>query len=311
MRLVAALGGNALLRRGQPLSAANQRDNVAIACEALGPIAAEHDLVIAHGNGPQVGLLALQGAAYPAVETYPLDVLGAETEGMIGYLIEQELGNRLPADRPIATLLTQIEVSPDDPAFDQPSKPIGPVYSKAEAERVAAARGWQIAPDGTQFRRVVASPQPKHIFELRAIELLLENGAVVICAGGGGIPVVRRDDDSLIGIEAVIDKDQASALLAQQLNADALLLLTDVAAVQLDWGTAQARSIRSGSVDALQQASFAAGSMGPKVAAACAFVAATEGIAAIGALEDAVSLLSGAAGTRIHCENKPLEFYPS
>jgi carbamate kinase len=309
MRVVVALGGNALLRRGQPMTAANQRDNVGIAAAGLAPIAGRHDLVISHGNGPQVGLLALQSAAYKEVESYPLDVLGAETEGMIGYLIEQELGNRLARDRPIVTLLTQIEVAPDDPAFTRPSKPIGPVYSQLEAEKLAAERGWTIAPDGDKFRRVVPSPKPRRILEIRAIELLLQHQVVVICAGGGGIPVMCRSDGALIGVEAVIDKDHASALLAQQLNADALLLLTDVAAVQLDWGTPQARSIRSGGYETLQRHGFAAGSMGPKVEAACAFAAATGKFAAIGTLEDAGAILAGAAGTRISGKNDRLEFY--
>jgi carbamate kinase len=225
VRVVAALGGNALI--------------AARALTAL--VRAGHDLVVTHGNGPQVGLLALQGAAYKPGETYPLDVLNAETEGMIGYLIEQELGNLLPADQPCATLLTQIEVDPADIAFSRPSKPIGPVYSKAKAEHLAAERRWSIARDGDGWRRVVASPLPKRIFEIGVIELLVAKGVVVICAGGGGIPVIIRPDGGLVGIEAVIDKDRASALLARQLGAEALLLLTDVAAVFTDWDTPQAR----------------------------------------------------------------------
>ena len=214
MRIVIALGGNALLRRGEPLTAENQRENVRTACAQIARIAPGNELVVAHGNGPQVGLLALQGAAYKEVPGYPLDVLGAETEGMIGYIIEQELGNMLPFEMPFATLLTQVEVDPSDPAFSQPSKPIGPVYSREEAERMAREKGWTIAADGDRFRRVVPSPRPKRIFEIRPIRWLLEKGSVVICAGGGGIPTVYDQNGRLRGIEAVIDKDLCSALLA-------------------------------------------------------------------------------------------------
>src|SRR6516164_10862627 len=185
MRVVVALGGNALLRRGEPLSAENQRRNAQAACAALAPVALEHELVVSHGNGPQVGLLALQGAAYTDVAAYPLDLLGAQTEGMIGYLIQQELGNLLPFEKPLATLLTQIEVDPADPAFQDPTKPIGPVYTADEAARLAAEKGWTFKPDGDSMRRVVPSPLPKRIFGVRTIEVLLRQGCVVICAGGG------------------------------------------------------------------------------------------------------------------------------
>ena len=298
MRIVIALGGNALLRRSEPPTAANQRRNVRIAAEALAPIARRHDLVISHGNGPQVGLLALQGAACKPDETYPLDILDAETEGMIGYLIEQELGNLLP-DRRCATLLTQIEVDPNDPAFGHPDKPIGPVYSEIEALRLAQERGWSVARDGAHFRRVVPSPAPNRIFELSVIELLVSQGVIVICAGGGGIPAVRREDGSLIGVEAVIDKDLASALLARELKADALLMLTDVDAVYRDWGTPSARAIRRITPQALRELDFAPGSMGPKVRAACEFVEQTGGMAGIGQLSDALAILDGKAGTVI------------
>lgn len=298
MRIVIALGGNALLRRSESPTAANQRRNVRIAAEALAPIARRHDLVISHGNGPQVGLLALQGAACKPDETYPLDILDAETEGMIGYLIEQELGNLLP-DRRCATLLTQIEVDPNDPAFGHPDKPIGPVYSEIEALRLAQERGWSVARDGAHFRRVVPSPAPNRIFELSVIELLVSQGVIVICAGGGGIPTVRREDGSLIGVEAVIDKDLASALLARELKADALLMLTDVDAVYRDWGTPSARAIRRITPQALRELDFAPGSMGPKVRAACEFVEQTGGMAGIGQLSDALAILDGGAGTVI------------
>ncbi len=298
MRIVVALGGNALLVRGEPLTLANQRRNVRRAVQALAPLAHTHELVITHGNGPQVGLLALQSAACPPGEAYPLDVLDAESEGMIGYLIEQELGNVLPG-RQCATLLTQIEVAADDPAFRAPAKPIGPVYREAEARRLAAARGWAIAPEGAGYRRVVASPRPRRILELGVIELLMRQGVIVICAGGGGIPVVRRADGSLIGVEAVIDKDLASGLLARELRADALLLLTDVDGVYLGWGGAQARRLEAVTPAALRAHVFAPGSMGPKVQAACEFVEATGATAAIGRLQDAAALLAGQAGTRI------------
>jgi carbamate kinase len=304
MRIVIALGGNALLHRGEPLTAANQRSNVRVAAQALAPLASEHELVITHGNGPQVGLLALQGAAYQAEESYPLDVLDAETEGMIGYLIEQELGNLLPATRRCATLLTQVEVDARDAAFQHPTKPIGPVYTKEQAERFAKERGWHIAPDGEGFRRVVASPQPKRVLELAVIEMLVQQGVVVICAGGGGIPVVQQEDGSMVGVEAVIDKDRASALLARELKADAFLMLTDVDTVYENWGKADARPIKRISPEAIRKLSFEPGSMGPKVEAACKFVEATGGFAGIGRLADAGLILAGKAGTVIAESNR-------
>jgi carbamate kinase len=299
MRVVIALGGNALLRRGQALTAENQRHNVEIAVEALAPIAHDHNLVISHGNGPQVGLLALQSAAYQPEAVFPLDILDAETEGMIGYLIEQGLVNRLPEQRRCATLLTQIEVDPNDPAFKHPTKPIGPVYDESEARKLARERGWSIAPDGAHYRRVVPAPKPKRILELTVIELLLNQEVVVICAGGGGIPIVCRQDGSLIGVEAVIDKDLASSLLARELNAEALLMLTDVDAVYQDWDTPKARPIRHMSPQQAAEFSFAPGSMGPKVAAAIEFVEHSGGTAGIGALGDAYPILRGEVGTVI------------
>ncbi len=309
MRLVVALGGNALLRRGEPLTALQQRQNVRGAAEALAPLAREHQLVISHGNGPQVGLLALQGAAYRADEAYPLDVLDAETEGMIGYLIEQEMGNLLPAEHQLATLLTQIEVERTDPAFGRPSKPIGPLYSEIEARRLAQEKGWSIAPDGDGYRRVVPSPRPQRIFELGVIEMLVSRGVIVICAGGGGIPVVCREDGSLTGVEAVIDKDAASALLARELKADALLLLTDIEAVYHDWGGSEARAIRRISPAQMAEYTFAAGSMEPKVQAACEFVEQSGGIAAVGSLKDAAAILRGEAGTVISADCDEVEWW--
>ncbi len=300
MLVVAALGGNALLRRGEPMTAEAQRENVKHAAASLAEIVrADHRLVVTHGNGPQVGLLALQGAAYRPDEAYPLDVLGAETGGMIGYLIEQELENALNHAMPVVTLLTQIVVDPRDPAFAAPSKPVGPVYEEGEARRLAEARGWRIAPDGSHWRRVVASPTPLEIPDLRVIKFLIEREVIVICTGGGGIPVVRRQDGSLVGIEAVIDKDRASALLAEELGADALLLLTDVEAVHRDWGTPQATPIRTASPEEIAQLDLPVGSMGPKVEAASRFVRAGGAMAGIGRLADAAKILERASGTVI------------
>jgi carbamate kinase len=304
MRVVVALGGNALLRRGEPLTAENQRANARIACKALAPVALEHELVISHGNGPQVGLLALEGAAYTEVPGYPLDLLGAQTEGMIGYLIQQELGNVLPFEKHLATLLTQIEVDPADPAFGNPTKPIGPIYAAEEAEKLAAEKGWTFKPDGDSMRRVVPSPLPRRIFGLETIEVLLQDGAVVICAGGGGIPVMYTDESvpaghRLVGIEAVIDKDLASALLAADLKADALAIVTDVDGVYAGWGTPDQRKIERATPAELAGSEFAEGSMGPKVHAACQFVEQTGGKAVIGSITDPLAMLRGEAGTTV------------
>ena len=299
MRIVVALGGNALLRRGQDLTAENQRENVRVAAKALAPIAKEHQLVISHGNGPQVGLLALQGAAYKADEAYPLDVLGAETEGMIGYMIEQELGNLLPFETPFATILTMIEVDHNDPAFANPSKFIGPVYEEAEARRLAEAKSWSIKPDGDKWRRVVPSPLPKRIFEIRPIKWLLAQETIVICAGGGGIPTVYGDDRKLHGTEAVIDKDLASELLARELEADLYLMATDADAVYVGWGTPDAHAIKRTSPEAIRSYEFPAGSMRPKVDAACQFAEQTGRAAAIGALADLPAIITGQAGTTV------------
>ena len=297
MRIVVALGGNALLRRGEPPTAAVQRKNVRIAAKALAPVAREHQLVITHGNGPQVGLLALQAAAYEDVRPPPLDVLGAESEGMIGYMIEQELGNLLPFERPFATILTMVEVDPADPAFDNPTKPIGPVYDEEEARALAAERGWTVAPDGDGWRRVVPSPLPKRVFEIRPVRWLLEHNVIVICSGGGGIPTMYDDEGKLHGVEAVIDKDRASALVAEEVEADCLILATDADAVYLDWGTPEQRPIRTITPEELRRHQFPVGSMGPKVEAACTFVERTGGRAAIGALGEIEEILNSRAGT--------------
>ena len=311
MRVVVALGGNALLRRGQPMAVENQRENVRVACDRLAPIAEQHELIISHGNGPQIGLLALEEAAYTEVPESPLDVLGAETQGMIGYLIEEELGNRLPFEKPLATLLTMIEVDPDDPAFTNPSKPIGPQYDQAEADKLATERGWTFKPDGNKMRRVVPSPVPQRIFEHRPIKWLLDHGCVVICAGGGGIPTAYRPGRELVGVEAVIDKDRASALLARDIEADMLIMATDAQAVFVGFGTPQQRAIVAADPDALlaeYHAEFAAGSMLPKVQAACEFAGATGKPAVIGALADIDAMLAGTAGTRVAADATGVTF---
>lgn len=299
MRLVVALGGNALLRRGQPADYALQQANVATAVDAVVELAREHDVVVTHGNGPQVGLLALQGEAYSAVTPYPLDVLGAESDGMIGYLLDQELVNRFGGRRQVATLLTQVIVDAEDPAFRTPEKFIGPVYEPAVAQRLAVERGWAVAPDGRYWRRVVPSPAPRAIVELGTIRLLVDAGVLVVCVGGGGIPVAVDRDGRLTGVEAVVDKDRAAAVLAEGLGADALLMLTDVPAVEAGYGTPTARRLADVTVEALRALSFAPGSMGPKVDAACRFAERTGGLAAIGALADAAAILDGRRGTRI------------
>ena len=298
MRIVVALGGNALLRRGQPMTAQAQRENVRIAAQQLAPIAEGNELVISHGNGPQVGLLSLQAAAYHEVEEYPLDVLGAQTEGMIGYLIEQELGNLLPIDRPFASILTMVEVDPADPAFAHPTKFIGPVYEREEAERLAAAKGWAIKADGTHWRRVVASPDPLRIFEIRPIRWLLERGCVVICTGGGGIPTMfLPGTNTLVGAEVVIDKDRASALLAEQLEADLFVMATDVEGVYRDFGTPHAAAIGRTTPSELEALALPAGSMGPKVEAAISFVRRTGRRAVIGTLAQLTGVVAGEQGT--------------
>lgn len=301
MRIVVALGGNALLKRGEPMTADVQRANVKTAARSLAPVANQHQLVISHGNGPQVGLLALQQAAYPQVAPYPLDVLGAQTEGMIGYMIEQELGNLLPFEVPFATLLTMIEVDPNDPAFQNPTKFVGPVYDKAEADALAAEKNWVVKADGNKWRRVVPSPLPKRIFEIRPVKWLLEHKTVVICAGGGGIPTMYLPDGTrtLVGVEAVIDKDLASELLAREVDADLFVMATDVNGVYLDFGKPEQRLISRITPSEIKEQKFAAGSMGPKVDAAVKFVEATGKRAAIGSLEEIEKIVQGEAGTNI------------
>ena len=301
MRIVIALGGNALLRRGEPMTTEIQRRNVKTAAEAIAPLAAGHSIVVVHGNGPQVGLLALQADAYREAEPYPLDVLDAGTQGMIGYLIQQELRSLLPPEQQVVTLLTMIVVDPDDPAFARPAKFVGPVYAKDAADALAAEKGWTFRQDGDAWRRVVPSPQPRRILEIEPISWLLDRGAVVICAGGGGIPTMFPSSapGDLLGVEAVIDKDLASELLAEDVGADLFVMATDVDGVYLDWGTPAQRRLGTVTPEELAGHEFAAGSMGPKAQAATRFAAKTGNRAAIGSLADIAQIVAGKAGTNV------------
>jgi carbamate kinase len=299
--VVVALGGNALLKRTDRMSADVQRANIKVAVQALAPLVDEYHLVLAHGNGPQVGLLALQAAAYRDVEPYPLDVLGAQTQGMIAYMLEQELGNVLPPEKPLATLLTMVEVDPDDPAFANPTKFVGPTYVKSKADMLAEEKGWVFKRDGGLWRRVVASPEPKRIFEIRPIRWLIEQDVVVICTGGGGIPTAFSKDEpnTLVGVEAVIDKDLAAEMLARDVGADIFVMATDADGVCINWQRPDQKTLGWVTPEELERHEFAAGSMGPKVEAAIRFVRATGGRAAIGRLEDVSAIVAGEAGTNV------------
>ncbi|WP_225757922.1 carbamate kinase [Cardiobacterium sp. Marseille-Q4385] len=299
MKIVIALGGNALLKRGEPMTAENQRENVKTACAQIARVYDGNQLIITHGNGPQVGLLALQNNAYKEVPMYPLDVLGAETAGMIGYMIQQELSNTVPGSASIATVLTQIQVDPKDPAFQKPSKPVGPVYSKEEADKIAVEKGWTMAPDNDKYRRVVASPKPVNIFGLEPLKTLIDNKYIVVCGGGGGIPTWVDDKGKQHGAEAVIDKDLATALLATLIDADLFVIATDVDGAYLDWGKPEQKRIALAAPDAALAFGFASGSMGPKIEAAANFAKATGKDAVIGALADIEQIVAGKAGTRI------------
>ncbi|MFS8102576.1 carbamate kinase [Lentzea alba] len=297
MRIVVALGGNALLMRGERADASVQLHHVEAAARALAPLAAEHELVVCHGNGPQIGLLALESEADPSLtRPYPLDTLGAETQGMIGYWLAQSLRNA-GVRKPVLAVVTQTVVDAADPAFSAPTKFIGPVYDRGQADRLAARNGWTMAADGPHWRRVVPSPEPLRLVEQESIEQLVSGGTIVVCAGGGGAPVV--DDGRLRGVEAVVDKDLSSAQLAIALKADRLLLLTDVSAVMTDFGLPDAEPLRHLDVAEIEQLTFPTGSMGPKIEACRRFVLATGSTAAIGALTDAEALLLGEAGTTI------------
>lgn len=305
MRVVCALGGNALLRRGEAPDAVIQEHHVADAVAALAPLAGVHELVITHGNGPQIGLLALESAADATLSVpYPLDVLGAQTQGMIGYWIQRHLAGAVPGLE-VVVLVTRTEVDWDDPAFRHPTKFVGPGYDDLDGRRLAAEQGWTMARDGDRLRRVVASPAPRRVLEAELAGRLVGPGTAVVCAGGGGIPVAPGPDGRLEGVEAVVDKDAASALLAATVGAQALLLLTDVRAVEVGWGTPAATPVGATTPAGLKALSLPAGSMGPKVAAACRFVEATGGFAAIGALEDAAALIEGRVGTIVRPDRRP------
>ncbi|MET8763158.1 carbamate kinase [Lentzea sp. NPDC004782] len=297
MRIVAALGGNALLVRGEPADASVQLHHVEAAARALAPLAAEHELVVCHGNGPQIGLLALESEADPSLtRPYPLDTLGAETQGMIGYWLAQSLRNA-GVRKPVLAIVTQTVVDQADPAFAAPTKFIGPVYDRAQAGHLAEQNGWTMAADGAHWRRVVPSPEPLRLVEQESVEQLVSGGTIVVCAGGGGAPVV--DDGRLHGVEAVVDKDLTSAELAIALKADRLLLLTDVPAVMTDFGTPDAEPLHHLDLAELEDLTFPAGSMGPKIEACRRFVEATGSRAAIGALADAEAIVRGVAGTTV------------
>jgi carbamate kinase len=299
MRVVVALGGNALLERDERPDAVIQRRHVAAAAAALAPLAAEHQLVLCHGNGPQVGVLALESSNDPALtRPYPLDVLVAQTQGMIGYWLVQELRDAGVA-QPAVCVLSQTVVDDSDPAFRNPTKFIGASYDKDSAQSLAARFGWTVAADGPRWRRVVASPRPLGLVEISTVRGLVDAGVLVVCGGGGGVPVILSESGGLSGVEAVVDKDLTSAELAITLNADRLLVLTDVPAVIRDYGTPSAQPIHAIDADALSAMTFPAGSMGPKVEACIRFVRATGQTAAIGALADAAGILAGRAGTTI------------
>ncbi len=308
MKIVVTLGGNALLRRGEVMSAQTQQKNVRLACQALKQVAKEHDLVLGHGNGPQVGLIALQNEAYnDKVPAYPFDILGAESQAMVGYLFMQEMRNALGGSS-VAVMLTQSVVSEEDPAFKNPTKFIGPVYDEATAKALAQEKGWVVKADGQYFRRVVPSPRPQRIVEMDAIKALVNSGITVIAGGGGGVPVLEKNGQ-LTGVEAVIDKDYACSLLAKELGADMLVIATDVPGVFVNWGTPEQKRIKAASPEHLRQMGFAAGSMGPKIQAACEFVESGKGNAAIGALEDIEAIVKGQNGTLISANVKEIEYY--
>ncbi len=300
MRIVIALGGNALLQKGQAMTTENQRLNVKIAAEAIAPLAKDNELIISHGNGPQVGLLALQASSYNAEEVYPLDILGAQTEGMIGYMIEQELGNILPFEQPFASILTMVEVDKNDPAFKHPTKPIGPEFDEESAVRMMMEKKWMMKKEGEKWRRIVPSPIPQRIFQLRPIKWLLEKGAIVICTGGGGIPTVYGENRKLVGAEVVIDKDYASALLAKELNADMFIMATDTDAVYRNWGTPEAKALKNVTYEEIKNEKFSEGSIGPKVISACWFAEKTGKKSAIGHFRDVVEIVKGKKGTIIY-----------
>ncbi len=300
MRIVIALGGNALLHRGEAPDAEVQEANIDRVTTAIAGLALEHEIVVTHGNGPQIGLLAEESAADPALSApYPLDLLGAQTQGMIGSLLVRALHDTLPGHR-ITGLVTHTVVRADDPAFGRPTKFVGQMYSRKTAEALARRHGWHIAKDGRGWRRVVPSPTPERILEADTIHDLLGSGALVVCAGGGGVPVTAdHDTGALTGVEAVVDKDLTAALLAEDLKADFLLILTDVPCVYAGYGTHDPRPVLDATPDDLRRGGFPAGSMGPKAEAAARFVERTGALAAIGALDAAYEIVHGRSGTLV------------
>lgn len=314
MKIVVALGGNALLKRGEPMTAQNQAANIRVAAEQLAKIKPNNELIISHGNGPQVGLLALQHAAYHAqdakIEPYPLDILVSQTVGMIGYMLQQELTNLIP-EHPTQALVTQVIVDKHDPAFAKPSKPIGQVYSQAEAEKLATEKGWTVMADGQYFRRAVPSPKPVGVTGIEAVKALLAQDQIVICGGGGGVPSFCNEKGELQGVEAVVDKDLATAVISENLDADLFIIATDVDAACIDFQKPTQRKIAKGNPEALEAlaSEFASGSMGPKVQAVINFVKATGKDAAIGSLAQIQDIVAGKAGTRVTNSVESVEFY--
>jgi carbamate kinase len=305
VRILVALGGNALMRRGDTPDAEVQERNVAVAAAAIAPLARDHEVIVTHGNGPQVGVLALESASDRLLRhPFPLDAIGAETQGLIGYWLVQELQRHLP-ERSVAALVTRVVVDPSDPAFGHPTKFVGPVYAEHEARELAERHGWAIAPDGDRWRRVVASPAPLRIVEREVVDRLVTAGVLVVCAGGGGVPVAEGRDGTLHGVEAVVDKDLTAAVLAEDLHADVLAVLTDVGGVVLGWGTPAARPIGSTTPAGLRALELPAGSMGPKVDAVCRFVERTGATAVIGALAEAPAVLRGEQGTVVRPDAVP------
>lgn len=308
MRVLVALGGNALSLKNEPITAQNQRKRVKQAVAPLAKIAEQHELIITHGNGPQVGLLAQQSLANLSSDQsnqstkapFPLDVLNAETEGMIGYLIEQELINQLPENRRTASLLTMVQVDANDKAFSEPDKPVGPSYPFEKKQSLEDKNNWSFKSKDNEWQRVVPSPEPEDILQSPAIETLLLNDTVVICSGGGGIPV-SRSDNALIGVEAVIDKDKTSALLAIKLKVDRFIIATKTDGVYRNWQSKTSEKIKNITIKQLKSMQFESGTMAPKIAAAIRFVKQRQQPAVIGSLDELDKIMNFNAGTKIVC----------
>tara|TARA_Y100001960_G_C14784189_1_gene890250 strand:- start:35237 stop:36163 length:927 start_codon:yes stop_codon:yes gene_type:complete len=297
MNILIALGGNALLQRGEPLEAETQRINIKKVAEVVNKISEEHNVIITHGNGPQVGLLALQNLNYKETKPYPLDVLGAESSGMIGYMLIQELSNELGIyDQSVVNVITRTLVDKNDPAFNNPTKFIGPVYNKQESEEMKSKYGWEIKADGEYYRRVVPSPKPKKIIETNVIKELLEKKHIVVCGGGGGVPTII-ENEKYKGVEAVIDKDLTSSLLAQELGVDAFIILTDVSCVYENYKQEDQKMIKHFPIFEFDENSYPDGSMLPKIKAAVDFSINNEGFSSIGKLEELEDIINKKSGT--------------